>query len=424
MKTYTKMGSVIALTLCAFCLGSTEAADNRERSREGTTLTEVGKINKASEVIGMNIKNAAGENCGEVKDLVVDLPSGRLVYAVVSAGGIGINDKLMAVPTSAFTYSSGDRKLTLNVDKEKIKSAPTFERDNWPNMADSIWSHQIYSYYGQEVYWDTNTAARYGRIWDHSTNRVSDGSSDLDRSGRNGGRQWAKMHKASEISGMNIKNPQNENLGEVEDLVIDLHSGRVIYAVVSSGGFLGVGEKLLAVPPSAFSPAPDHKHLVLNADKEKLKAAPGFDKKNWPNMANATWGKEIYAYYGQEPYWESKTYQRGRNEADKNYERTAKDADNTARNVRDREGNTLTPGDQGQTESDRTLTQRIRKAIVSENDSFSTTAKNIKIITINGHVTLRGPVNTETERTEIANIAQRIAGANAVDNQLEVKSNK
>ena len=94
--------------------------------------------------------------------------------------------------------------------------------------------------------------------------------------------------------------------------------------------------------------------------------------------------------------------------------------DNTGRNVRDRGGDTLTPGDQSESQSDRTLTQEIRQAVVADK-SLSTTAKNIKIITNNGVVTLRGPVNDPHEREKIEAKAQQIAGTHKIDNQLEVK---
>jgi len=93
--------------------------------------------------------------------------------------------------------------------------------------------------------------------------------------------------------------------------------------------------------------------------------------------------------------------------------------DNTGRNVRDRGGDTLTPGDQSESQADRTLTQQIRKAVVADY-SLSTTAKNIKIITNNGVVTLRGPVKDSHEREKIEAKAQQFAGTNKIDNQLEV----
>jgi hyperosmotically inducible periplasmic protein len=95
--------------------------------------------------------------------------------------------------------------------------------------------------------------------------------------------------------------------------------------------------------------------------------------------------------------------------------------DNSRINQRDRNDEALTPGDQGESASDRELTRKIRRA-VTQNDQLSTTAKNIKIITANGKVTLRGPVNTPAERDQIAALAQQIAGAGALDNQLEVKN--
>jgi hyperosmotically inducible periplasmic protein len=94
--------------------------------------------------------------------------------------------------------------------------------------------------------------------------------------------------------------------------------------------------------------------------------------------------------------------------------------DNTGRNVRDRGGLTLTPGDQSESEADRTLTQEIRKAVVAD-DSLSTLAKNIKIITVDGVVTLRGPVQSPREKETIGTKAQQIAGIDKIDNQLEVK---
>jgi hyperosmotically inducible periplasmic protein len=94
--------------------------------------------------------------------------------------------------------------------------------------------------------------------------------------------------------------------------------------------------------------------------------------------------------------------------------------DNTGRNVRDRSGTTLTPGDQSESEDDRTVTQQIRKAVMAD-DSLSTMAKNIKIITADGVVTLRGPVQSPHEKEVIAAKAQQFAGMNKIDNQLEVK---
>lgn len=93
--------------------------------------------------------------------------------------------------------------------------------------------------------------------------------------------------------------------------------------------------------------------------------------------------------------------------------------DNTGRNVRDRSGVTLTPGDQSESKADRALTKQIRQAVVADK-SLSTTAKNIKIITVNGVVTLRGPVKSSQEKANIEAKAKHLAGTTKVDNQLEI----
>jgi sporulation protein YlmC with PRC-barrel domain len=108
--------------------------------------------------------------------------------------------------------------------------------------------------------------------------------------------------------GANVENPQGQNLGEIKDVVIDRASGRMAYAVVSFGGFLGMGEKLFAVPWGAFSqPKADKDTFVLDVDKERLKNAPGFDANNWPQMASREWVTSLYSYYNIPPYWTAST---------------------------------------------------------------------------------------------------------------------
>jgi len=98
-------------------------------------------------------------------------------------------------------------------------------------------------------------------------------------------------------------------------------------------------------------------------------------------------------------------------------------ADNTKKNERDREGSTVTPIDQSETEADRTITQNIRQEVVGKG-GLSMNAKNVKIVTAGGVVTLRGPVQTAAEKADIASIAQTTAGVTRVDNQLEIAASE
>jgi sporulation protein YlmC with PRC-barrel domain len=111
---------------------------------------------------------------------------------------------------------------------------------------------------------------------------------------------------ASKIIGEAVENRQKENLGKIHELVIDAKEGRVAYAVLSFGGFMGMGNKLFAMPWKAFEFSNTENKLILNVDKKKLETAPGFDKDaKWPDFADRTWGASIYKYYGYEPYWKS-----------------------------------------------------------------------------------------------------------------------
>lgn len=109
---------------------------------------------------------------------------------------------------------------------------------------------------------------------------------------------------ADTLTGDKVVNLQNEDLGKIEHLMIDLATGRIAYAVLSFGGFLGMGDKLFAIPWSALTVDTVEKRFILKVDKELLKLAPGFDKERWPNMADRAWGTQVFKYYGAKPYWD------------------------------------------------------------------------------------------------------------------------
>jgi sporulation protein YlmC with PRC-barrel domain len=109
-------------------------------------------------------------------------------------------------------------------------------------------------------------------------------------------------HRASEVIGLNVMTPNNEDtIGEVDDLVLDANNGNIRYAAVSVGGFLGIGDKLVAVPWKAFECKRDedgNSYLSLDTTKEKLEKAPGFNQDNWPNFGDQKWSSENDRHYG------------------------------------------------------------------------------------------------------------------------------
>jgi sporulation protein YlmC with PRC-barrel domain len=113
----------------------------------------------------------------------------------------------------------------------------------------------------------------------------------------------AIVRVTEDVVGKKVVNLGGEDVGEIQEVVIDSAAGRVTYAVMSFGGFLGIGDKLFAVPWVSLKYDRSDDVFVMNADRDLLKNAPGFDKDNWPDMSDPTRLSEIYKYYGSKPYW-------------------------------------------------------------------------------------------------------------------------
>ena len=109
---------------------------------------------------------------------------------------------------------------------------------------------------------------------------------------------------ADTLIGDSVVNAAGEDLGEVKAIMLDVESGRIAYAVLSFGGFLGMGDKLFAIPWSALTLDTDEKRFILNVAKERLDNAPGFDKDHWPSMVDAAWARQLHEYYDVRPYWD------------------------------------------------------------------------------------------------------------------------
>jgi sporulation protein YlmC with PRC-barrel domain len=117
-------------------------------------------------------------------------------------------------------------------------------------------------------------------------------------------KKYRRVLSASTLEGDKVRNSAGEDLGKVDEIMIDIPSGRIAYAVLSFGGVLRMGNKLFAVPWNALRVDEDEKCFILDVDKQTLESAPGFDKDNWPDMADTTWGSRIFQHYGATPYWD------------------------------------------------------------------------------------------------------------------------
>ena len=408
--------SASAASILAFAALAQETTKNAQGTVEysdqivahGTQAERPGCSKKASDIIGMEVKNNQNEKLGKVNDLAVDVESGRIVYVILSTGGfIGIGDTLHAVPPGALHHDVANKTLQLDADKAKLTVAPKFEMAKWAECCNSNQVAEVYSQYGQQPYCSSGHKMNAAKT---ATYRNADGTWGKDRivSENEASKSWARLsdvQKASKVMGTPVKNLQDEKLGKVENLMVNLSAGRIVAVVISSGGFIGIGDELSAVPPAALRFNTERDTLQLDASKEMLTASPHFKANQWPDFGQPRYASDVYSAYKIEPYFATDT---------------TTDADNTRINVRDRQDQTLTPLNQGNSKADVATTAQIRKEILAAKN-MSVNAQNVKIITIDGQVTLRGAVNTAEEKRLIREIADRSTHSGDVDNQLDVQ---
>lgn len=134
------------------------AADADAQTRTYWEMTH-----RASKIIGTHVRNTNGEALGDIKELVINPQTGELSYAVVSFGGVlGLGDKLFAVPWKALRLDSRDHAFILDIEKERLRNAPGFDPDRWPDMANAQWNATVQGFYGQHDHASRSQSGRAG----------------------------------------------------------------------------------------------------------------------------------------------------------------------------------------------------------------------------------------------------------------------
>jgi sporulation protein YlmC with PRC-barrel domain len=248
----------------------------------------------SSELVGMKVVSKDGVSLGKLEDIVVH-PGNRPAYAVMAFGEWhGVGDKLFALPWSVLrtvepdtTKKDSARSLVLPLDRERLKTAPGFDKKKWPSFANPEWTKDVDAFYIGDV--NPNTASP-----------AIEASSRLD----------AFTWRATELKGTNVLTPDGDTLGDIRELAID-SNGRVTYATLSVGGFLGVGDRVVPVPWDLFKFAlagekSDKQVLTLAITKKQLELAPEFKtgKEHRVDMCNPKWVQRVYEHFSCPIYWE------------------------------------------------------------------------------------------------------------------------
>jgi sporulation protein YlmC with PRC-barrel domain len=128
-----------------------EASDDASYEPDGHARR---RVISAGTLLGCNVRNSAGETVGKLEEIMLDIPTGRIAYAILSLGGCsGGGMKLFAVPWPSVTFDLAGQCFVVHVEKEKLHGAPWFDEDEWPNMADPQWASEVFGYYGHTPHW-------------------------------------------------------------------------------------------------------------------------------------------------------------------------------------------------------------------------------------------------------------------------------
>ncbi len=209
----------------------------------------------------------------------------------------------------------------------------------------------------------------------------------------------AASWRASQVIGLNVKNAGDETIGEVQDLVLDMKSAEILAVVISSGGFLGMADTLSSVPVSVLRYDANTKSFKTKLTKEQLGMAPKFKTGAWPDYNDSTNTEALRSYRDS-------------------MESNGTAPDNTAQNRKPNNKDVMVPTDQSNSDGDIQITKNIRAEIVASDLSFN--AKNIKIITKDEKVVLKGVVESAAEHESILKIARNHANSAKISDDLEV----
>ena len=236
------------------------------------------QVVRASTLSDMPVKNQQGETIGEIERVMFDPGDGRVAYVILDFGGwFDVGGRHIAAPWEALKLTPGVREVSLTMDKEKLQKAPGFAPNAWPTTVERPWLTDVYTYYGYQP---------YPAIWARTADRFDVASADM-------------------LIGRDVENRQGDDFGEIADLAIDLSNGRIAYAMVEYGGWLGLGEQLAAVPWKSLQADAATRQFTLDVSTDQLKTLPSFARDEWPQTLDREWLANVYSRYGEKPYWQT-----------------------------------------------------------------------------------------------------------------------
>lgn len=269
MNCKTVLGTLVLVGLCGIL--SPAIGQGVAGVASGAMRAQRLKLTQAHRDIGRAVVTVDNKNAGRIDDLVVDLTSGHVLYAVV-----GTARGAVAVAPGVFTVlAPGTARI--NVTQQKLHGAPRFTSAiAQPGQIDRAnFVSQVYQYFGQYAWWQGATPASAGT--------------------------FQNVHRASQMRGMKIENVNNAKIGSLNRLIVNLPAGQVVYVVMTPAPRLKLGNNLYMLPPQTVSWNATQKSFVSNLNRQKLLAAPHILVNRWPGqITSPAFAMQVYRYYGKQ----------------------------------------------------------------------------------------------------------------------------
>jgi sporulation protein YlmC with PRC-barrel domain len=271
--------------------------DQQVAPTPGPTAQFQPKLERAKDLIGSKVVNDKDEHLGTVKDVVLTPNRDGINYVVLAreSGTWGMGEKYFAVPWSQFQVRPGEKLLVLSgVSKADLDRAPGFDKNHWPATASANWL-------GIEP---SSGMTPSGRASMPAPSEQQMATAPESQAAPGAPMTDIQQLRLTKLFGTDIRNLQGENLGKLDNVMIDVNQGRLAYGIVTiRSGFLGMNKDFVAVPWSALDLRSQPGIARLDADKQTLTAI-AFDKDHFPNLEDPQYSRQLYERFHATPYWE------------------------------------------------------------------------------------------------------------------------
>jgi len=279
--------------------GQTTPQPGMARASQEMTLV------RTNDIIGKDLKNDQGEKLGTVHDIVLTPDYRQASYVALSSGGtFGVGSKLYAIPWQAL-HVGPKGEVTTSATKAQVQEATSFSDNNWPSQGDSRWlsmgaagQSQTSTTPGQAAAGQSQTSTGQGRSTTSagrtSTSPGQSATSESQAASRSStaatgqstaANQEVQMRRVTHLTGMEVKNSDNQDLGDLEEFAIDASNGHIEYDIIAFGGLAGLGEKYAAVPANAVRLQPQNHVAMLNTTKQTLESV-AFSPSEFPDLGS------------------------------------------------------------------------------------------------------------------------------------------